>query len=57
MTDTDEQADEDEHAHDPPETERTTAPQSPYSMRDVAVGAVVALLGLLLTFGVPLLFA
>ena len=35
--------------------ERRTAPQSPYTTRDVAVGAVVALVGLLVTFGVPLL--
>ena len=34
---------------------RRTAPQSPYSGRDVGVGAVVALVGLLITFGVPLL--
>lgn len=34
---------------------RRTAPQSPYSGRDVGVGAVVALVGALITFGVPLL--
>ena len=34
---------------------RATAPQSPYTGRDVAVGAVVALVGVLVTFGVPLL--
>lgn len=33
---------------------RETAPQSPYSGRDVGVGAVVALVGLLVTFGIPL---
>lgn len=38
-----------------PVTERTTAPQSAYTMGDVAFGAVVALVGLLVTFGVPLL--
>lgn len=35
--------------------ERRTAPQSPYSGRDAGVGAVVAVVGLLITFGVPLL--
>lgn len=38
-------------------TERTTAPQSPYTQRDVLVGSVIALAGLVLTVGVPLLFA
>lgn len=38
-----------------PATARTTAPQSPYTGRDVLVGAVVALVGLAITFGVPLL--
>jgi len=36
-------------------TERTTAPQSPYTMRDVAVGAVIATAGLVVTFVVPIL--
>jgi hypothetical protein len=36
---------------------RTTAPQSEYSMRDVALGAVVAAVGLAATFGIPLLLA
>lgn len=40
---------------DGPATERTTAPQSPYTGRDVAVGAVIALVGAALVFGVPLL--
>ncbi|PSQ23696.1 hypothetical protein BRD04_02670 [Halobacteriales archaeon QS_9_67_17] len=51
---------DDDHAdHDHPddESERTTAPQSDYTNRDVAVGAVVALVGLLVVFGVPLLLA
>lgn len=38
-------------------TERQTAPQGPYTQRDVVVGAVVALVGVLVTFGVPLLLA
>lgn len=33
---------------------RSTAPQSAYTTRDVGVGAVVALLGVALAFGVPL---
>jgi hypothetical protein len=36
-------------------TERTTAPQSPYTMRDVGVGAAIALAGLVVAFGVPVL--
>jgi len=35
--------------------ERRTAPQSPYAMRDVGLGTVIAVVGLLVTFGVPLL--
>jgi hypothetical protein len=38
-------------------TERQTAPQGPYTGRDVAVGFVVAVVGLLVTFGIPLLLA
>lgn len=40
---------------DSPATERTTAPQSPYTGRDVVVGAGIALVGAALVFGVPLL--
>ncbi len=36
-------------------TERTTAPQGPYTMRDVAVGAAIALAGLVVTFAIPIL--
>lgn len=51
-----------DHAPDAPHeseyaTQRTTAPQSPYTTRDVAVGAVVALVGMAVVFGVPLLLA
>ena len=35
--------------------ERTTAPQSDYTDRDVGLGALIALAGLLVTFGLPLL--
>lgn len=38
-------------------TERETAPQSPYTTRDVGVGAAVALVGMLVVFAVPLLLA
>ncbi|MFB6172507.1 MAG: hypothetical protein ABEJ23_08220 [Haloarculaceae archaeon] len=38
-------------------TERQTAPQSPYTGRDVGVGFVVALVGIAITFGIPLLLA
>ena len=49
--------DDEDHGDDEPQKEwdtRATAPQSPYSGRDVAVGAIVALIGVLITFGVPL---
>lgn len=36
-------------------SKRTTAPQSDYTARDVAVGAVVAAAGLAVVFGVPAL--
>ncbi|MFD1564903.1 hypothetical protein ACFR99_15300 [Haloarchaeobius amylolyticus] len=37
------------------EAERTTAPMSPYSARDVAIGGVVMLVGVAVAFGIPLL--
>lgn len=44
-----------DHGHeDDHESGRTTAPQSAYTGRDVAVGWVVALVGLLVTFGIPI---
>lgn len=52
--------DHDDHGGDndaPYATERTTAPQSDYTVRDVAVGAVVAAVGMAVVFGVPLLLA
>lgn len=49
----------DGHGHDDdhgtPATGRSTAPQSAYSSRDVGIGFVVLLLGLVLAFGVPIL--
>ena len=45
----------DDHPDD--ESERTTAPQSDYTKREIAVGAVVALVGIAVVFGVPLLLA
>ncbi|MCL7419271.1 MAG: hypothetical protein M8354_15750 [Halalkalicoccus sp.] len=38
-----------------PLAERTTAPQSPYSMRQAGIGVAVLLVGLLVTFAVPIL--
>lgn len=46
----------DDH-HDEYATDRETAPQSPYTSRDVAVGFVVAAVGILVAFVVPLLLA
>lgn len=40
-----------------PATERTTAPQSPYTMRQAGIGFAVLVVGLLVVFGVPLLLA
>ncbi|RQG97026.1 DUF7550 family protein [Natrarchaeobius chitinivorans] len=37
------------------EAERTTAPMSEYSSRDVTVGIVVFLVGSAIAFGIPLL--
>ena len=37
------------------EAERTTAPMGDYTGRDVGIGFVVMLVGLLVTFGIPLL--
>lgn len=34
---------------------RQTAPQGSFTMRDVALGFVVLVIGLLVTFGIPLL--
>jgi len=47
------EADPDPEYPDPPE--RETAPQSDYTMRDVGVGAVITVVGVLLTFVVPFL--
>jgi hypothetical protein len=49
--------------HDPDESEtreprpdtRQTAPQSPYTSRQVGIGAVIALVGMLVVFVVPIL--
>jgi len=39
------------------EAERTTAPMSEYSMRAVAIGTVVMVVGVAITFGIPLAVA
>jgi hypothetical protein len=49
-------ADDHDHGHDEEEG-RTTAPQSEFTAQQVAVGFVVALVGLALVFGVPFLLA
>ena len=46
--------DGDEHHTGESPSGRSTAPQSEYTGRDVAVGTVVAIVGLVVTFGVPL---
>lgn len=52
----DEHADRDDREGDAEgsPTMRTTAPQSEYTATQVATGSVIALVGLLVTFGVPL---
>ena len=56
--DVNEDTDTDDHDHHPGDAAgRSTAPQSDYTARDVAFGAVVGAVGLLVTFGVPLLLA
>lgn len=37
------------------EAERTTAPMSEYTSRDVAIGFVVLVVGVAVAFGIPLL--
>jgi len=44
--------------HGPDDTdERTTAPMSEFTGREAGIGAAVALVGLLVAFGVPLVLA
>ncbi|MFB6170342.1 MAG: hypothetical protein ABEJ06_04260 [Haloarculaceae archaeon] len=49
----------DDHEHEESEPvediyiERQTAPQQPYTMRDVGIGFVVAIVGLAIVFGLP----
>ena len=43
----------DEKSEPHPVTERTTAPQSPYSVRQVGIGFVILVLGLILVFAIP----
>lgn len=52
-------ADHADHDHHPDESEegRVTSPMQPFDAAEVGVGFVVLLVGLAVTFGVPLLFA
>jgi len=50
----DDHGDHESHAHGSSD-ERTTAPQSEYTTRDIGVGAAIAAVGLFVTFGIPLL--
>jgi hypothetical protein len=55
-----ERPDYDPESPNPPETEpplRSTAPQSEFTMGQVAFGAVILLVGLVVTFGLPLALA
>ena len=57
------QADHDEHAHDEMHghdvegLERVTSPMQPYSKREVGIGFVVLVVGLVVAFAIPLLAA
>lgn len=35
--------------------DRTTAPQSPFTTRDVGIGFLILLIGLIVIFGIPIL--
>lgn len=50
----DEDGETDESFEPAYETDRQTAPQTPYTLRDVWVGATIALVGLIITVGLPL---
>jgi hypothetical protein len=62
MADEDDHGDESRAAYDPSDRDlpsrepplRSTAPQSDYTFRDVAVGFAVLLVGVVVTFGLPL---
>lgn len=41
--------------HTEPFTERSTAPQSPYTNRDVGIGFIILLIAIALVYGVPVL--
>ena len=46
---------EDGHGHGEADAERVTSPMQPFTTAQVGVGAAVAVVGLLVTFGLPLL--
>ena len=51
----------DEEEHEEETTEgiwaRSTAPQSPYSMGQVGTGMVIFVIGLVITFGIPIVLS
>lgn len=49
-----EETDGDDRAADEPTTERSTAPQSPYTAKQIGIGALIAAVGIAVTFGIPL---
>lgn len=53
--DTDEHPEQERTFPDGYVTKRDTSPMRDYTQREVLVGAAVALVGLLVTFGIPLL--
>jgi hypothetical protein len=55
--DHDHAGDEPDHHEHEAELERVTAPMQEFSTREVTVGFVVLLVGLVVTFGIPLALA
>jgi hypothetical protein len=51
----DDHDDHDDHGHGEEDAERVTAPMQQFSTAQVGLGAAVAVVGLLVTFGLPLL--
>lgn len=47
-------SDPDEQTPEPRPDERQTAPQGPYTTRQVGIGFLIAVLGMVLVFGVPI---
>jgi len=56
MTDHEDHADHEHHSHGDEDEGRVTSPMQAFTTGQVGVGFVVLLVGLAVTFGLPLLF-